>query len=81
MVLSDRVMISFLSVLFLIEMVEEFGVKRSGLSKQLEYYSHDVQQYFGISAQTGAINAVANLALFIAVGVDFPIIWCFFHFS
>ena len=26
------------------------------------------------------INAIANLVILIALGVDFPVVWCFFYF-
>ena len=40
----------------------------------------DVQRFIGISARTGAMIALANLALLIALGVDFPVLWCVLYF-
>ena len=39
-----------------------------------------MQAFITISAKTGAINALANLVLLIALGVDFPVVWCFLYF-
>ena len=39
-----------------------------------------MQRFIKISAQTGGINALANLVLLTALGVDFAVIWCFLYF-
>jgi predicted PurR-regulated permease PerM len=46
----------------------------------LLYYGKDVQRFIAISAQTGAIIALANLVLLIALGIDFPVLWCVLYF-
>jgi len=33
-----------------------------------------------ITAKTGAINALLNLGLLLACGVDTPVLWCFVYF-
>ena len=77
---SDRLLISLLSLIFLIEMVDPESAAASPLARNLAYYGGDVQAFITISAKTGAINAVANLVLLIALGVDFPVVWCFLYF-
>lgn len=77
---SDRLLISLLSVIFLIEMADPEGVKAGPLARHLAYYGGDVQDFITISAKTGAINAMANLVLLIALGVDFPVFWCLLYF-
>jgi predicted PurR-regulated permease PerM len=77
---SDRLLISLLSLIFLIEMADPEGAKTGSLAKNLAYYGGEVQGFIKISAQTGAINALANLVLLIALGVDFPVVWCFLYF-
>jgi predicted PurR-regulated permease PerM len=77
---SDRVIVSALSLIFLIEIAEIEDGAKSPLARTLLYYGQDVQRFIAISAQTGAITAVANLALLIALRVDFPIMWCVLYF-
>jgi predicted PurR-regulated permease PerM len=77
---SDRFLIWLLSVIFLVEMAAPEGAETGPLARNLAYYGGDVQAFITISAKTGAINALANLVLLIALGVDFPIVWCFLYF-
>jgi predicted PurR-regulated permease PerM len=77
---SDRFLIWLLSVIFLIEMVNPEGTETGPLARHLAYYGGDVQAFIAISAKTGAINALANLVILIALGVDFPVVWCFLYF-
>ena len=77
---SDRLLISLLSLIFLVEMADPEGAKTGPLSRNLTYYGGDVQRFITISAQTGAINALANLVLLVALGVDFPVVWCLLYF-
>jgi AI-2 transport protein TqsA len=76
---SDRFLIALMSLLFVFEMAEEEG-KQKRLVAGLSYYGGDVQRFIAISAKTGAITALANLVLLVALGVDFPVIWCFLYF-
>lgn len=78
--LSDRFLISLLSLIFLVEMVDSEDAKAGALARNLNYYGGDVQRFIAISAQTGGINALANLVLLVVLGVDFPMVWCFFYF-
>ena len=61
--LSDRFLISLLALIFLVEMVDPENAKTGSLARNLVYYGGDVQRFIAISAQTGAINALANLVL------------------
>jgi len=78
--LGDGLMISLLAWIFLAEMVEEPGVKRSSLADKLAYYGGDVQRYIAISAETGLITAIANLIVLLALRVDSPVLWCALYF-
>jgi AI-2 transport protein TqsA len=77
---SDRFLISLLSLLFLIEMANPEGALTGPLARNLAYYGSDVQGFITVSAETGAINAVANFVILVALGIDFPVIWCFLYF-
>ena len=79
-VLSDGLLISILGLIFLIVMVENPDAKKSVRSERLHSHSDDVRRYIAISAKTGAITALANLALLLVLGVDFPLIWCVLYF-
>jgi AI-2 transport protein TqsA len=78
--LSDRFLISLLALIFLAEMVDPESAKTGSLARSLVYYGGDVQRFISISAKTGAINALANLVLLVALGVDFAFVWCFLYF-
>jgi AI-2 transport protein TqsA len=77
--LSDRVLVGILSLLIMMLMTEEEG-KKSRLVAALEFYGRDVQRFIAISAKTGAITALANLVILVALGVDFPVLWCVLYF-
>jgi len=76
--LSDRLLVALLSVIFLVEMAE--AESAGVLARNLAHYGQDIQQYISITAQTGAIGAVANLVVLLALRVDFPFLWCFLFF-
>jgi len=78
--LADGLLISVLAWVFLVEMVEEPGVKRNLLSERLAYYGGGVQRYIAISAETGVITALANLVVLAAFGVDSALLWCALYF-
>jgi AI-2 transport protein TqsA len=78
--LSMGTLILLVGWLFLIEMVEEMGVKRGPFAERLAYYGTDVQRYIAISAKTGAVNAAVNFVFLLAMGVDFPVLWCVLYF-
>jgi predicted PurR-regulated permease PerM len=77
---SDRALIALLTIIFVVEMVEEAGTKRSGVGERLHFFSGDIRRYIGIQAKTSAINVLANLVLLVALGVDFPLLWCALYF-
>ena len=78
--LSDGLLVNFLALIFLSAMVERSGTKRSAFGETLRYYGEDVQRYIGTSAKTNAIAALANLALLLALGVKFAVLWCVLSF-
>ncbi len=78
--LSARILIILLTLIFVIEMVEEVGAKRSGPGEHLAFFSGEIRQYIGIQARMGGHNALLNLALLVILGVDFPILWCVLYF-
>jgi len=77
---SDRVLVSLLSLLFLVQIAESDERAMRPITRRLLYYGKDVQRYIAISAQTGVITALANLAVLIVLRVDFPILWCILYF-
>jgi AI-2 transport protein TqsA len=77
---SDRFLVALLAIIFLAEMVESEGPRATRLARHLAYYGGDVQRFIAISAQTGGINALANLVILVALGVDFAVVWCFLYF-
>jgi len=77
---SDRLVVFLLGLGFLIEMTYLDSSKSSLFGRKLVYYSKDVQRFITISAQGGAINALVNLALLAALGVDLAFVWCFLYF-
>ena len=77
---SDRVLIAILSLIFLFEIAESDNTATTLLARKLLYYGKDVQRFIATSARTGAIIALANLLLLIALGVDFPVLWCVLYF-
>ena len=77
--ISDRVLIWLLSLLFLAEIAEQHESKR-GVFAALANYGGEVQGFISVMAKSGAITALANLVLFVALGVDFPVLWCILSF-
>ena len=79
-ILGDGLLVAILAAYFLGTMAEQEGSKRSSLAQDLAYYGGDVQRYIAITAQSGAIAAVANLVLLTVLRVDFALLWCAFGF-
>jgi predicted PurR-regulated permease PerM len=77
---SDRVLTWLLSLLFLVEITEQEESKRGVFAKTLAYYGGDVQAFIAVMAKTSAITALANLAVFLVLGVDFPVLWAVLSF-
>jgi AI-2 transport protein TqsA len=77
---SDRIMIALLSLFFLIEIAESEKAEVGPVARKLLYFGGDVRRFIIISAQTGGINALINLALLSALRVDFAFVWCFLYF-
>lgn len=77
--IGDGFLISLLSWIFIVEMVVDDG-KRDPLAEKLAYYSEGVQRYIAVSAETGLVTALINLAVMAAFGVDSPVLWCVLYF-
>ena len=78
--LGDGLLVTLLTLIFLAAMMEGSGAKRSRLGETLRYYGGDIQRYLGVLAKTNMIAALANLILFLALGVEFPVVWCVLSF-
>lgn len=78
--ISDRLLISVLIVIFVITMTYTDDSEAGLLARKLVYYGADAQRFIAITARTGAIIATANLVLLVVVGVDFAVVWCFLYF-
>jgi len=79
-VFANRLLILLFALLFLAEMVETDEARQSRLARSLLSYGGDVQGFIAVMAKTGAITAVANLVLLVAIGVDFPVLWSVLYF-
>jgi AI-2 transport protein TqsA len=79
-ILGDGLLVSLMTWILLIGMVKEAGSTIDPLAERLAYYGSGVKHYIAISAKTGIITALANLIVFVAVGVDFPVLWCVLYF-
>jgi AI-2 transport protein TqsA len=79
-ILSDGILVSLLTFLFIIEMAGEIGVKPGPLAKSLAYYGSDARSHVAVTAKTAGINALLNLAFLLVTGVDTPVVWSFLYF-
>jgi predicted PurR-regulated permease PerM len=79
-VLSEGLIVLLLFSVLLVEMVEGGQKGRGRFSAAFECYGKDIQHYMALTAETGAINAAANLLLLLFLGVDFPVLWCILYF-
>lgn len=78
--LSDSFLVIFLALIFLAAMVEQPRGTRGRFGELLRHYSDDAQRYIVISAKTNAIAALANLVVFLVLGVPFAVVWCVLSF-
>lgn len=76
---SDMLLVLLLSVLSVVELSEEKS-KQGPVIAGITHYGRDVQQYVAVAAKSGALTALANLLLLVALGVDFPLVWCVLYF-
>ncbi len=79
-ILSEGAVVLMIFAVLLIEIAESTTGERSRFADAFGYYGPDIQHYMGITAGTGALNAAANLVLLLALGVDFPFLWCVLYF-
>ena len=78
--LVDGLLVSLLALILVLEMVEQPAGNKNPLAETLGYFGGDIQRYIAICVKTGLITALANLAIFFALGVDFPGLWCILYF-
>jgi len=75
---TDGLVIVLLGAIFLERIVEDaHSANPESIVAQIRT---DVAQYIAICATTGVMTALANLAILVAIGVDFPLIWCVLYF-
>lgn len=79
-ILSNGLLIFLLGFLFVMEMTEDIGAKRSHLALRLADYAADARTYVGITAKTAGINALVNLIFLVIMRVDTPVVWAFLYF-
>ena len=79
-IISEGAVVLMIFAFLLIEIAESGTEQRSRFAGAFGYYGADIQHYMGITAETGALNAVANLLILLALGVDFPLLWCVLYF-
>jgi len=79
-IISSGLLITLLAFLFVIEMVQEIGVKSGPLAESLAYYGSDSRSYVTVTAKTAGINTLINLVFLVLMGVDTPVVWCFLYF-
>jgi len=79
-IISNGLLISVLTFLFVMEMAGDMGVKRGTLAERLAVYASDAQRYMAVTAKTAGINALVNLAFLLVMGVDTPVLWSFLYF-
>jgi AI-2 transport protein TqsA len=74
--LSDRILITVLAILFTAELLNA----ESRVGHSLAPYSRDVRRFIAVTAQSGAINSLGNLIVYVVLGVDFPVLWSIVYF-
>lgn len=79
--LGNTLLLVLLVAILLFEFLEE-GRRRSQYSGEerplmsiLQEASSDVQSYVAVTSTTGAAQALINIALYLALGIDFPVTW------
>lgn len=77
---SEALLICLLASLFLMEMVQDGGVRPSLMATTLLKRGAYARSYVAVTAKSAAINAVLNLGFLLALGVDTPFLWCFVYF-
>ena len=75
-ILSDALVVVLLGWLLLSTIAEE----KASAGSTMSGIQNDVALYIGTSATSGALGALANLVVLVAIGVDFPLIWCVLYF-
>ena len=77
--LSDRLLIWFLTLLFLAGLMDPER-SHGPIAQRLTHFGKDIQRYIATTAETGAIIAIVNLFLLTLLGIDFAIVWCVAYF-
>jgi AI-2 transport protein TqsA len=79
-IITNGLLISLLSFIFVMQMTEEIGGKSSPFVQKLAEYGTDARRYIVVTAKVAGINALVNLAFLLVMRVDTPIVWCFLYF-
>jgi len=74
---SDGLVVVLLGWICLSIIAEE---GRTGPGSTMSQIQNDVARYISVAATTGALTAVVNLVLLVALGVDFPVLWSLLYF-
>jgi len=77
--LSDRLLIWFITLLFLVGLMDPERAK-GPIAQRFAHFGKDIQLYIASTAKTGAITAIVNLLILTSLGVDFAVFWCFIYF-
>jgi len=77
--LSDRLLIWFITLLFLVGLMDPERAK-GPIAQRFAHFGKDIQLYIASTAKTGAITAIVNLLILTSLGVDFAVFWCLIYF-
>ncbi|MCU0452264.1 MAG: AI-2E family transporter [Bacteroidetes bacterium] len=84
--LGDGILVALIMSFVLAELTVFYSEERTGkkfhsaLYEQYHRISQDVVRYVSITGWNGFLNAIANLILLLALGVDYAVMWAFLSF-
>ena len=79
-ILIEAMLVLLMTFLFILEILPAKGGKPGWLAEALGRHGMHSKRYVILTSETGAINAVLNLAFLLAMGVDDAFLWCFVYF-
>jgi AI-2 transport protein TqsA len=77
---SEALLICLLAALLVIEMLPEKGVNPGVIANALKSPGVYARSYVVVTAKSAGVNALINLALLLAMGVETPFLWCILYF-
>jgi AI-2 transport protein TqsA len=77
-IFSDGLVVVLLGAILLSMITED--TETANVRPILTQVQNDVAHYVAVYATTGVLTALADLVLFVAVGVDFPLVCCALYF-